>query len=199
MQPRPFEIVHTSIEASISGRHPRYPGHSGGSHAWTHQLRHECETRRCWPEQSSCKKDTHARSVGLNGAELEAVRSADDCLCNCLRSRSCYSGCSIVCQTVRKVKFHRAKSKQCWLRRSMPLSTNNLTRPFHTLSNPSTRYKAKERTTYAFTAAPTFQLCCFRIFDAVFLSDCVTCVNSEIALFCVELKGPGIVAVRFGD
>ena len=56
--------------------------------------------------------------------------------------------------------------------------------------------KQKESITHALMAAATFQLCCFKILPAVLLSDCVTCVNSETALFCCELDVPGIVKVR---
>lgn len=59
-------------------------------------------------------------------------------------------------------------------------------------------WNSKESMTYAFTAAETFQLCCFSSFPALLLSDCVTDVNSEIALFCAELWVTGIVEVRFG-
>ena len=63
------------------------------------------------------------------------------------------------------------------------------------LSHRAKIAEEKESITYAFTAAATFQLYCFSSFDALFLSDCVTCVNSEIALFCVEDDGPGILTL----
>lgn len=47
--------------------------------------------------------------------------------------------------------------------------------------------------TYPLIAAPTFQLCCLRIFAADVLSDCVTLVNSLMALFCCEVYAAGIV------
>lgn len=51
----------------------------------------------------------------------------------------------------------------------------------------------KRERTYPLIAPPTFQLCCLRIFAAVVLSDCVTDVNSLIALFCCAVYAAGIV------
>lgn len=45
----------------------------------------------------------------------------------------------------------------------------------------------RDSPTYPLIAAVTFQLYCFSVLAALLLSDCVTPVNSLIALFCVDV------------
>lgn len=56
----------------------------------------------------------------------------------------------------------------------------------------------REVSTYAFAAAPTFQLCCFRTLAATEVLDCVTLANSVMALVCAELYAGGILMLDRG-